>query len=202
MEKFINRTLSLKYLSAISSKPANRSTSLLAIYDASFNEEQLFSIYTIKKEERRLTFDYLIFNAIPTSDVLTGIKALHKVMFGTDDNLVDKMSSKPNLLVIVAMDGKKVMGYKIGYEIDRSTFYSWLGGVDPNYRGRGTASTLMEKQHHYLKEECYKVVQTKTMNRWRHMLVLNINNGFDVIDTYTDKKGLHKIILEKKRLSN
>ena len=32
------------------------------------------------------------------------------------------------------------------------------------------------------------------------MLILNIKNGFDVIDTYTDKKGLHKIILEKNLL--
>lgn len=145
-----------------------------------------------------MTFDFLIFNSIPTRDVLKGIKELHKVIFGTYDDLVNKMSSKPKLLVIVAMDGKKVIGYKIGYEVDKSTFYSWLGGVNPNYRGQGIASTLMEKQHQYLKEECYKVVQTKTMNRWRNMLVLNIKNGFEVINTYTDEKGLHKIILEKR----
>ncbi|CAH0346701.1 hypothetical protein BCI9360_03046 [Bacillus sp. CECT 9360] len=55
----------------------------------------------------------------------------------------------------------------------------------------------MEKQHQYLKEIGYKVVQTKTMNKWRGMLILNIKSGFNVIDTYTDEKGLHKIILEK-----
>ena len=61
------------------------------------------------------------------------------------------MASKPQLLVITAMDGKKVIGYKIGYAIDNNKFYSWLGGVDPNYRKHGIASMLMEKQHQYLK---------------------------------------------------
>lgn len=146
-------------------------------------------------------FEYFILNSIPAVDVLNGILELHKDIFGTSDDLINKMASKPQLLVITAMDGKKVIGYKIGYAIDNNKFYSWLGGVDPNYRKHGIASMLMEKQHQYLKENGYKVVQTKTMNKWRNMLILNIKNGFDVIDTYTDKNGLHKIILEKNLLN-
>ena len=146
-------------------------------------------------------FEYFILNSIPAVDVLNGILELHKDIFGTSDDLINKMASKPQLLVITAMDGKKVIGYKIGYAIDNNKFYSWLGGVDPNYRKHGIASMLMEKQHQYLKENGYKVVQTKTMNKWRNMLILNIKNGFDVIDTYTDKKGLHKIIFEKNLLN-
>ncbi len=110
------------------------------------------------------------------------------------------MESKSQLLVITAMNGTKIIGYKIGYALDNNKFYSWLGGVNADYRKFGIASTLMEKQHQYLREKGYSVVQTKTMNKWRSMLVLNIKNGFDVIDTYTDEKGLHKIILEKKLL--
>lgn len=58
----------------------------------------------------------------------------------------------------------------------------------------------MKKQHHYLRETGYKVVQTKTMNKWRGMLVLNIKSGFDVVATCTGENGLHKIILEKRLL--
>ncbi|MCP8616188.1 GNAT family N-acetyltransferase [Salirhabdus salicampi] len=144
--------------------------------------------------------DYTIFNSIPNPVVLEGILELHKDIFGTSDDLINKMKSKPNLLVITAKDNKKVIGYKIGYEIDRNKFYSWLGGVDTNYRKYGVASMLMKKQHQYLKDKGYNVVQTKTMNKWRSMLVLNIKNGFDVIDTYIDEKGLHKIVLEKNLL--
>lgn len=148
-----------------------------------------------------MSFDYFIFDSIPDDYVLDGIIELHKVIFGTIDDLINKMANKPKLLVITAMNGVKVIGYKIGYELDKNKFYSWLGGVDTNYRNHGIASKLMEKQHQYLKGKGYRFVQTKTMNKWRNMLVLNIKNGFDVIDTYTDEKGLHKIILEKKLLN-
>lgn len=148
-----------------------------------------------------MNFDFIIMNSIPDADVLNGILKLHKGIFGTSDDLINKMLSKPQLLVITAMDGNKVIGYKIGYAIDCNKFYSWLGGVDMEYRKHGIASKLMEKQHQYLKDIGYEVVQTKTMNKWRSMLVLNIKNGFDVIDTYTDEKGLHKIVLEKSLLN-
>ncbi|MFC5713052.1 GNAT family N-acetyltransferase [Thalassorhabdus alkalitolerans] len=149
-----------------------------------------------------MSIDYsTIFNSLPEEKVLVGIVDLHKNIFGTSDDLITKMRSKQKLLVIIAMDGTKVIGYKIGYELDKNKFYSWLGGVDKNYRKHGIASELMEKQHRYIKEQGYSVIQTKTMNKWRSMLVLNIKKGFDVTDTYIDEKGLHKIILEKKLLN-
>ncbi|KAB2331478.1 GNAT family N-acetyltransferase [Bacillus mesophilum] len=137
---------------------------------------------------------------MPDDHVADGILELHKVIFSTNDNLLSKMERKSKLLVITAVYDMKVIGYKIGYEIDANIFYSWLGGVDSNYRNYGIASNLMQKQHQYLRENGYHIVQTKTMNKWRNMLILNIKNGFDVIDTYIDEKGLHKIILEKKLL--
>ena len=148
-----------------------------------------------------MNFEYFIYNSIPNAHVLNGILKLHKDIFGTSEDLIIKMSSKPHLLVITTMDDNQLIGYKIGYAVDSYKFYSWLGGVDPNYRKHGIASELMEKQHRYLKDNGYEVVQTKTMNKWRSMLVLNIKNGFDVIDTYTDEKGLHKIVLEKSLLN-
>ncbi|WP_240056655.1 GNAT family N-acetyltransferase [Bacillus mesophilum] len=147
-----------------------------------------------------MNFEYVIFNSIPDDHVADGILELHKVIFSTNDNLLSKMERKSKLLVITAVYDMKVIGYKIGYEIDANIFYSWLGGVDSNYRNYGIASNLMQKQHQYLRENGYHIVQTKTMNKWRNMLILNIKNGFDVIDTYIDEKGLHKIILEKKLL--
>ncbi|KON89989.1 hypothetical protein AF332_26310 [Sporosarcina globispora] len=142
-----------------------------------------------------------LFNLMPESEILEGIQELHKTIFGDGHHLASKMKSKPQLLVLTAMDGEKVIGYKMGYAIDQDTFYSWLGGVDPDYRKSGVASKLMEKQHEYLIEMGYKAVRSKTMNKWRGMLILNIKHGFDVIETYTDEKGLHKIVLEK-RLHN
>lgn len=144
-----------------------------------------------------LEIDYRIFDSLPEALILDSIVELHTAIFDTPDDLKNKIANKPGLLVITAMSGAKVIGYKIGYALDNDKFYSWLGGVETNFREFGVGSTLMEKQHQYLREKGYRFVQTKTMNRWRSMLILNIKSGYDVMDTYTDEKGLHKIILEK-----
>ncbi|WP_147803917.1 GNAT family N-acetyltransferase [Alkalicoccus halolimnae] len=123
---------------------------------------------------------------------------VHKGIFGETDNFACKMKRKPRLMVIIAMREAKVIGYKAGYEMDKDKFYSWLGGVDAVYRNRGIASALMEKQHEYLKQSGYHIVQTKTKNKWRNMLLLNIKHGFEAVETYYNERGVHKIVLEKK----
>jgi predicted GNAT superfamily acetyltransferase len=145
-----------------------------------------------------LSIHYNQFLSLPEDHILNGMVTLHQSVFETSENLITKMANKPEVLIDIAMDDSRVIGYKIGYELANNTFYSWLGGVDPEYRKQGIAAELMKRQHQTLKEIGYTVVQTKTMNKWRSMLILNIKNGFDVINTYTNEKGIHKIILEKK----
>lgn len=142
---------------------------------------------------------YQLHDTIPNEKLLEGILKLYSDTFDSSaDELLNKMKTKPNLLFNLALNGRKVVGFKIGYEIDEGTFYSWLGGVASHYRNRGIALALMKQQHDYLRRKGYKKVQTKTMNKWRGMLLLNIKYGFDVIETYYDEKGRHKILLEKK----
>ena len=145
-----------------------------------------------------MSIHYSQFRSFPEGFMVSGLVALHQSIFETSDNLINKMVNKPEILIDIAVADSRIIGYKIGYELGPHTFYSWLGGVDPDYRNQGIAAELMKRQHRTLKELGYTVVQTKTMNKWRSMLILNIKHGFDVMDTYTDEKGLHKIILEKK----
>lgn len=146
-----------------------------------------------------MSITYLVYDKIPNGNVTNGIMNLYSNIFNSSaEELNKKMKDKAKLVFNIAVDGVKVVGFKMGYELDKNKFYSWLGGVDPDYREHGIASILMEQQHQYARDQGYKVVQTKTMNKWRSMLILNIKNGFDVIDTYTDEKGVHKIVLEKK----
>ncbi|WP_144235690.1 GNAT family N-acetyltransferase [Planomicrobium okeanokoites] len=108
------------------------------------------------------------------------------------------MAEKPKLHIDLALDDERVIGYKIGYALNREQFYSWLGGVDERYQHQGIARELMERQHEYISQESYNAVRTHTKNKWRSMLMLNIQYGFDIIGTYTDDTGEAKIILEKK----
>lgn len=137
-------------------------------------------------------------DGFPDPVYLNAVLNLHECIFKDSNKLISKANSKSKIIFTLALENEEVIGYKIGYELGQDVFYSWLGGVDENYRNKGVASKLMNKQHQYLKERGYKMIQTKTKNKWRSMLVLNIKNGFDVIGTYTDREGEPKIILEKK----
>jgi len=144
-----------------------------------------------------MAINYTAFNEIPNTEILDGIIKLHTRIFCESDDLAGRLREKPELRIDVALDEDKVIGYKIGYALNREQFYSWLGGVDAEYRNLGIASELMEQQHRFAKESGYKAIQTKTKNKWRSMLILNIKCGFDIIGTYTDSEGEPKIILEK-----
>ncbi|WP_342357942.1 hypothetical protein [Heyndrickxia oleronia] len=69
-----------------------------------------------------MSFEYFIFNSIPDVDVINGILELHIDIFGTSDDLINKMASKPQLLVITAMDGKKVIGIRLDMQLIRINF--------------------------------------------------------------------------------
>jgi len=134
---------------------------------------------------------------LPDTSLLEQLLTVHDRIFKDAEMLVNKIRNKPKVIFTIGLEEGNIVGYKIGYELKKDTFYSWLGGVDKNHRNKGIASSLMKEQHLYVKEKGYKTIQTKTKNKWRHMLILNIKNGFDVIGTYTDDEGETKIILKK-----
>lgn len=131
--------------------------------------------------------------------------ALREQLSGLFDRVFDD-ERLPNLaahlegrttLVNLAADGDRLVGCKIGYEDSPHEFRSWIGGVDPDYRRRGIATELMRRQHTWATQQGYKTVYTKTKNKFREMLILNLRHGFDVIGAYTDRHDDPKLILQK-----
>ncbi|MGE7919677.1 GNAT family N-acetyltransferase [Viridibacillus sp. NPDC093762] len=141
--------------------------------------------------------NYTYFKGIPNKEILIGIQDLHKHVFEGEELEVSELKVKRQLLCCVAIDNARLAGFKLGYEMEEGKFYSWLGGVHPDYRGQGIASHLMELQHKVVQERGYKTIRTIGRNHRRAMLILNIKYGFNVIETFISKKGTHKIILEK-----
>lgn len=141
---------------------------------------------------------YLTIQNIPDLSTLQSIEGLYKEIFQTiDHNKFTLRMTNEKAFSIIALDSDQIIGFKTGYSLDSKTFYSWIGGVLPAYRGRGIADELMKRQHAWCKQNGFQIIRTKTMNRWRSMLILNLKHGFNIIDNYTDEKGEVKIILEK-----
>lgn len=113
------------------------------------------------------------------------------------DKLREEISAQRKLRTIVARDGESIVGFKMGYERRLGKFYSWLGGVDPEYRGKGIAKSLMKNQHEDLKKVGYSLVSTQTGNEFRNMLILNLKSGFDVKGTFVTSENKIRIVLEK-----
>lgn len=101
--------------------------------------------------------------------------------------------------VWLALADGNVVGCKLGYERKPGHYYSWLGGVHPDSRGRGMAAELMRRQHAWCRAQGYRRIRTQTYNRWRAMLLLNLRHGFDIIGTLQGAHGL-TIVLEKELL--
>ena len=72
-----------------------------------------------------------------------------------------------------------------------------MGGVQVAYRGQGIASQLMKQQHEHIKTLGFHKVRTYGRNTFKAMLITNLKHGFDILSTFIDEKGRHKIIFEK-----
>lgn len=84
-------------------------------------------------------------------------------------------------LVLVAEADDAVVGFKVGYALDTTTFYSWMGGVSHAFRGLGIAQRLLDWQEAWVVKNGYKQIHVKTLNRHRGMRALLLKNGYDVI---------------------
>lgn len=108
-----------------------------------------------------------------------------------------RLHEKENILAIIALKGQKPIAFKIGYRYNEATFYSWVGGVLEEYRNLGIAKQLAQLQEKWAKKNGYQKLRTKSMNRFKPMMILNLKNGFDIKQVYTNKSGQTKIIFEK-----
>ncbi len=102
-------------------------------------------------------------------------------------------------LILVAFDGTRPVGFKVGYERD-GTFYSWMGGVLPSYRRRNIALRLAQKQEEWARKQGYKSVTFKTRNQHKNMLLFALKRGFNVVgfkekgDVMTNRILLRKVL--------
>ncbi len=91
-------------------------------------------------------------------------------------------------IALIAIANSQPVGFKLGFARDDNEFYSWIGGVDPAYRGRGIAQDLITRQEELAVGAGYSVIRVKSMNRYPGMLRLLLANGYQ-IDGYDANSG-------------
>ena len=141
-----------------------------------------------------------LFNS-PSESVISELHEIQARIFEhpyTLEKITERVSGKEAFLSIHAYSNGRIVGFKTGFSIGSGVFYSWIGGVDPEHRRLGLGRRLMLIQHQELKALGFVKVQTKTQNRFRDMIILNLKSGFEIVDTFVEEgKGI-QILLEKR----
>ncbi|SQC93478.1 Glutathione transferase fosA [Cedecea neteri] len=73
-------------------------------------------------------------------------------------------------------------GFKLGYALSETEFYSWLGGVLPEFRRDGAAQALLVEQEKWTVEQGYRTLTVKTRNKFRGMVMMLLKNGYQLIE--------------------
>lgn len=85
-------------------------------------------------------------------------------------------------LVLVAVESNQTLGFKVGYEVDRSAFYSWVGGVLPPFRRGGVAQALLEAQEAWVWSNSYHQLTVKTSAEFPAMQRFLERNSYDLYE--------------------
>ena len=98
-----------------------------------------------------------------------------------------RLAHMPVLSVFAARDEDRLCGFKIGYAVTSHRYNSWLGGVDPGYRRAGIAAALMKRQHDWVVENGFDVIETEVLQENHAMQRLNESAGFKAAGVRFDK---------------
>ncbi|MBT1446122.1 GNAT family N-acetyltransferase [Shewanella sp. JM162201] len=114
------------------------------------------------------------------------------------DAMLQRIGTAKALLLLCFVEGE-LAGFKLGYEKAPGEFYSWLGGVCPDYRQLGLAKQMLDTQENWAKQQGYQQLKVKTRNRFPAMLTMLVQNRYHIAAINSDGLPLaeHKISLQK-----
>ena len=104
-------------------------------------------------------------------------------------SLSERLAGKTSL-ILVAEEAGVLLGFKIGYELDENTFYSWFGGVLPIARNKGVAQAQLDTQEQWVKQQGYQQLKVKSRNQFPAMLRLLLRNGY-LIEKLEEKEDIN-----------
>ena len=132
--------------------------------------------------------------------IVQKLSVLCEVIFGEPiDGIAWRLSSMPDVSVICAYQAGELVGFKLGYAMTQTRYYSWLGGVSPSARRSGVGTKLMELQHGWLIERGYSTIETSTKQENVSMAQLNLKSGFHVCGLRTEPHRTQVLYMKQLR---
>ena len=128
------------------------------------------------------SINYITIDGCPDENTYQDMVNIYSKIFEDADEVFFKqrVNEHTQLLSVLAYYENELIGFKIGYPYNKDIFYSWVGGVLPKYRNLGIASQLALLQEQWTKQNGFTTLRTKSMNRFKSMIIMNLKNGFDI----------------------
>jgi len=107
-----------------------------------------------------------------------------------------RLTNKMHLILIAFWQGKPA-GFKVGFQVE-DHFYSWMGGVIPEFRTNKIAKNLASFQQNYVKEMGIRKIKMKTRNKHKAMIQFALTDGFYISGLEEDiNVNESRILLDK-----
>lgn len=107
------------------------------------------------------------------------IRRLNHTIFG-EARIINQLDRRDLLLLLATLNGEPV-GFKVGYGLTQTTYYSAKGGVLESWRGRGIARALLHAMEGEVRRMGYDRFAYDTFpNMHPGMTVLGLREGFEV----------------------
>ncbi|MBW3697674.1 GNAT family N-acetyltransferase [Vibrio sp. T187] len=108
----------------------------------------------------------------------------------TVESLTTRIKGKKSLILVAEEQGR-LLGFKIGYQLDSTTFYSWFGGVTSFARNKGVAQQQLDVQERWVREQGYQQLKVKSRNQFPVMLRLLLRNSY-LIEKLEEKESIEE----------
>jgi ribosomal protein S18 acetylase RimI-like enzyme len=103
----------------------------------------------------------------------------------TQTEFNQRMAEKHCLILLARVEGE-IAGFKLGYALEEGVFYSWLGGVLPDFRNLGLAGAMLRHQEVWARQRGFHQIRVKTRNHFKAMLTMLVKHGYQIIAMKAD----------------
>ncbi|MBY6187519.1 GNAT family N-acetyltransferase [Marinobacter hydrocarbonoclasticus] len=109
-----------------------------------------------------------------------------------------RLSDTTHLIQIAEVEGEAA-GFKVGYQLEDGVFYSWMGGILPDFRALGLASEMLKAQEAWAVGQGYHSLKVKSRNRYATMVAMLLRHGYQIehFEPKGDTVADHRIHLHK-----